>query len=54
MEGTFLKEHSVSSMDHIGVSLEEMKSRADLVNNSSKTLNTISDYLLSKGECQPS
>lgn len=54
MEGTYLKEHSVASMDHIGVTLEEIKSRADLVNNSSKTLNTISDYLLSKGECQPS
>lgn len=41
-------------MDHIGIALEEIESRAQTVNNFSETLNTISDYLLSKGECQPS
>lgn len=52
--GTFIKEHSAESMDHIGIALEEIESRAQTVNNFSETLNTISDYLLSKGECQPS
>jgi hypothetical protein len=35
------------------VAFEEIASRARSWNNSSKTLDTIFDYLLSKGECQP-
>ncbi|MBP6920985.1 hypothetical protein KBB89_00355 [Candidatus Gracilibacteria bacterium] len=54
MQSSFIKKHSIESMEHLSVTFEELASRSLSVNKYAETLNTISDYFLSKGECQPS
>jgi hypothetical protein len=54
MEGTFIKKHSIESMEHLSVVFEEMEARANSMNSFSETLKIIGRYLLSKWECQPS
>lgn len=54
LEWTFIDEHEKDSMGHIWVAFEELKSRAHSMNTLSQTLDTITEYLNSKEECQPS
>lgn len=53
MEGIFIKQHSLESMDHIGVAMEEMTSRARSVDGFAENLKGTTEYLGDKPECQP-
>lgn len=52
LEGSSVNKHNIDSMKHVNTAFEEIASRARSGNNFSKTLDTISDYFGSKGDCQ--
>lgn len=54
IDNSAVGKHAAESSEHLNVAFEEIASRARSWNNFTKTLDTIFDYLLSKGECQPS